>query len=230
MRFTDKNTGKSTTFRGITTTKEADLGKVEHPLAKENAEFFEAMKKAEAEATKKAEDAEKVDVLDMLVKNINEAVTLPDVATIEAPQVKAIEKADALDEFVEASDKRMKETVTVEASDTVKLFANVKQIEKTELTAVEIGDIVAVFADETTDEKELGTYLSEISGQAIEAIDSVEVNADTVVRLVNDGHTVNDNFYAVNTFTEKVSSFAKAVKELDTLTIATTTSDDNTPW
>ena len=230
MRFTDKHTGKSTTFRGITTTKDADLGKVEHPLAKENAEFFEAMKKAEAEATKKAEDAEKIDVIDVLLKSIKEAETLPDVATIEAPEVKTIDKADMLDEFVEASDKRMKESVTIEASDTVKLFANVKQIEKTELTAVEVGDVVAVFADETTDEKEVGTYLSEISGQTIEAVDSVEVNADTVVTLVNAHTESRDNTEkATGVDFGSITPFAQAVNALDSITVATT-SDDDTPW
>ena len=230
MRFTDKNTGKSTTFRGITTTKEADLGKVEHPLAKENAEFFEAMKKAEVEAMKKAEDAEKVDVLDMLVKNIKEAETLPDIETIDAPEVKTIEKVDTLDMFVEASDKRMKESTTIEASDTVKLFANVKQIEKTELTAVKVGDVVAVFADETTDEKEVGTYLSEISGQAIEAVDAVEVNAKTVVALVN-AHTKasDDTEKATGVDFGSITPFAEAVEKLEGVVIATTSSDD-TPW
>ena len=227
MRFTDKHTGKSTTFRGITTTKEADLGKVEHPLVKENAEFFEAMKKAEAEATKKAEDAEKVDVLDVLLKNIKEAETLPDVATIDAPDVKAIDKADVFDAFVEASDKRMKESITIEASDTVKLFANVKQIENTELTAVKVGAVVAVFADETTDEKKVGTYLSEISGRTIEAVDSVEVNADTVVTLINNGQTVDDTTEkATGVDFERITSFAYAVEKLEGVVVATTSSND----
>ena len=188
------------------------------------------MKKTEAEATKKAEDVEKVDVRDALVKSIREAKALPDIETIDAPEVKTIENVDVLDEFVEASDKRVKESTIIEASNTVKLFANVKQIEKTELTAVKVGDVVAVFADETTDVKELGTYLSDISGQAIEAVDSVEVNADTVVTLI-DAHTESrdDTEKATGIDFESITPFAKAVSELESVTVATT-SDDDTPW
>ena len=61
------------------------------------------------------------------------------------------------------------------------------------MTAVKVGDVVAVFADETTNEKELGTYLGEISGHAIEAVDAVEVNADTVVTLINAHTEASDN-------------------------------------
>lgn len=155
---------------------------------------------------------------------------LPGVDVVKTPNIKTIEKADALDEFVEASNKRMSESVTIEASDTVKLFANVKQIEKTELTAVKVGDVVAVFADETTDEKEVGTYLSEISGQVIEAVDSVEVNADTVVTLINAHTEASDNTEkATGVDFGSITPFAQAVDELDTLAIATTSSDD-TPW
>ena len=155
---------------------------------------------------------------------------LPDVDVVKTPNIKTVDKSDMLNEFVEASDKRMKESVTIEASDTVKLFANVKQIEKTELTAVEIGNVVAVFADETTDEKEVGTYLSEISGQAIEAVDAVEVNADTVVTLINNGQTVDDTTEkATGVDFESITSFAYAVEKLEGVVVATTSSDD-TPW
>lgn len=216
--------------RLITTSYDADKGKIKNPIV------------TLTEKINKMGDIRKSVSVEEMLNNINNALngveeavetkaeTLPDVATTKAPEVKTIEKADMFDEFVEASDKRMSESVTIEASDTVKLFANVKQIEKTELTAVKVGDVVAVFADETTDEKGLGTYLGEISGRAIEAVDAVEVNADTVVTLINNGQTVDDaTEKATGVDFESITSFAKAVSELEGVVVATTSSDD-TPW
>lgn len=220
--------GESVSTSGIKVSVDGETGKIKDPIVTLN------------EKIKELSDIREFVSVEEMLNNINNALNgveeavetkveaLPDVETIDAPEVKTIEKADVLDTFVEASDKRTKESTTIEASDTVKLFANVKQIEKTELTAVKVGDVVAVFADETTDEKEVGTYLSEISGQAIEAVESVEVNAETVVALIDNGQTVSDIAYAVNTFEAKVTDFAQAVSTLESLTIAT--SSEDIPW
>lgn len=231
--------GESVSTSGIKVSVDGETGKIKDPIVTLNEKIKEL-----------SDIRESVSVEEML-NNINNALNsvedvvetkaeaLPDVATVKAPEVKTIEKADTLDEFVEASDKRMKESVTIEASDTVKLFANVKQIEKTELTAVKVGDVVAVFADETTDEKEVGTYLSEISGQAIEAVESVEVNADTVVTLVNNGKETTDGWLdnkasidSINPFGHQMTMFEKVVSELESLTIVTSSTDmtEDIPW
>lgn len=221
--------GESVSTSGIKVSVDGETGKIKDPIVALNEKIKEL-----------SDIHESVSVEEML-NNISNALNgveedivedkaeaLPDVATIKAPNVKTIEKADVLDVFVEASNKRTAEAMTIEASDTVKLFAGAKQIEKTELTAVKVGDIVAVFADETTDEKEVGTYLSEVSGQAIEAVESVEVNAETVVALIDNGQTVSDIAYAVNTFEAKVTDFVQAVSALESLTIAT--SSEDIPW
>ena len=193
------------------------------------------IKKADIDILGLMDNASKLAKEKEIVENVFEDAeptkheNLPDVDVVKTPNIKAIEKADALNEFVEASDKRMSESTTLEASDTVKLFANVKQIEKTDLTAVKVGDVVAVFADETTNEKELGTYLGEISGHAIEAVDAVEVNADTVVTLINAHTEASDNTEkATGVNFGSITPFAQAVNALDSITIATTNSDDDT--
>lgn len=200
--------GESVSTGGIKVSTDGETGKIKDPITALNKKIKEF-----------SDVHESVSVEEML-NNINNALNgVEDVETVKAPQVKTIEKANILGVFLKASNKRMEENTTIEANDTVKLFANVKQIEKTELTAVEIGDVVAVFADDTTDEKELGTYLSEISGQAIEAVDSVEVNSNTDIALVNNGRKSLDTIYYDSKSGETM--FAKAVYGLDTLTIAT---------
>lgn len=204
--------GESVSTSGIKVSVDGETGKIKDPIVALNEKIKEL-----------SDIRESVSVEEML-NNINNALnSVEDVETIDVPEVKVIKKAGMLDEFVEASDKRMKESTTIEASDTVKLFANVKQIEKTELTAVKVGDVVAVFADETTNVKEIGTYLSEISGQAIEAVDSVDVNSDTDVVLVNNGRKSLDTIYY--DYKSEQTMFAKAVGELSTLTIATSSED-----
>lgn len=230
LRIPTEN-GESVSTRGIEMSKDADNGKIKNPI-RELEEKIEALGTVD-------EVLGVEDILDKINNALNgvedivevKAEQLPDVKTIEAPQVKTIEKDNVLDVFVEASDERMKEAVTIEASDTVKLFANVKQIEKTELTAVEVGDAVAVFADETTDEKELGTYLSEISGQAIEAIDGVDIDKHTRMTLINNGTKASDDtVVSKDEMFGSTTPFAKAVNKLNTLTIATNSGDDTTQW